>query len=241
MGDSSRINTRRNIYKMIALIVFGLLGATNANLIGGWTPLTDKTTIDTMSNFAFSSMTAESGSNKVYSSSCQITHSMKQLVAGMNYYFEMICGDEKCNATVYDVPWMNSRTLTAHSCTKRHTRLGGLLAGGVSQGCPDAKTIEAAMPTILQGIDMRSNSMFKVMPVTQTVTDCTHQVVAGMKYTFTVTVHDSSCMKSDAGSTLSDCPITDTQMNDQKMRVSIVSQPWMHQQFTLLSAEPIVN
>lgn len=33
-----------------------------------------------------------------------------------------------------------------------------------------------------------------------------------MKYTFTVTVHYSSCMKSDAGSTLSDCPITDTQL-----------------------------
>ncbi|KAJ8309452.1 hypothetical protein KUTeg_014326 [Tegillarca granosa] len=233
------IQYNNEITKMIALIVLGVLSTTNAQLMGGWSPLTNQTTIDIMSSFAMSALTAESRGNKDYSG-CKVTHSEKQVVAGMNYRFTMHCGEEMCTVTVYDVPWMNSRTLSSRSCRQHQARLGGILAGGVSAGCPDAKTIEAAMPTILQGIDMRSNSMLKVMPVSQTVTDCTRQVVAGMKYTFTVTVHYSSCMKSDAGSTLSDCPITDTSLPDEKMKVSIVSQPWMHPQFTLLSVDPIV-
>lgn len=65
--------------KMIALIVLGVLSATNAQLMGGWSDLTNQTTIQIMSSFAMSALTAQSGGNMDYSG-CKVTHSAQQVI-----------------------------------------------------------------------------------------------------------------------------------------------------------------
>jgi len=110
-----------------------------------------------------------------------------QVVAGTNYKFTLLVHGKTCTLVFYEQIWTNTRQISTDTCgvTAPHTRqLGG---GLVDQDPTDQKWTDLISKLAsLNLINLNGANDLEIVAVKQ-------QVVSGMKYDFTLRIHNHVC------------------------------------------------
>ncbi|XP_067682745.1 uncharacterized protein [Haliotis asinina] len=192
------------------------------------------TDVQIMASFAVTSLNGLQGTQN---SLDQVISAKTQVVSGMNYMLTLRLREgyrsQLCEVTVWYQSWTNTKQVTDHHCSPVSKRSAPLL-GGVEPAHLSAP-IQQAVAFAEDALNGKMNSMFRM--VTEKVDHVTHQVVAGMKYSFDLHLVTSSCMNNPDGNGkgISDCPASNSMPQHMTCRVSVLYQIWSHPKFQLLS------
>jgi len=109
----------------------------------------------------------------------------QQVVSGMNYNFTLKYHNHICNIVYYEQSWTNTHQITYDSCSPKAVKRAG---GWVSQDPTDQKWSDmlTMLDTNLNLIHLNGANDLEIMAVKQ-------QVVSGMKYDFTLRIHNQVC------------------------------------------------
>lgn len=219
----------KNISTMQLLVVASVL-AVGMCMPGGWTDgnPSEQKWMDMLNGYVNDNLIT------LTTSGIELKSVSQQVVAGMNYKFNFKDGDRYCELVVYEVSWMNSKSVTSDNCSLATTskrQLGGM-AGGLSAADVNDPDIQKCLASGLDKINAMSNDMFRLV---DTNLVARKQVVAGMKYYLSFqTVESSDCMNNGntMGYTAQNCTVKNTNlmmpMGQTMHHVECVSVPWQN-------------
>lgn len=92
--------------------------------------------------------------------------------------------------------------------------------------------VASSIRVAIDAVNARSNSMYRL--TLSRVVSATKQVVAGLKYTFTLELGESACRNDHSAKEDDECPLT-ASMAVTTYTVQVLSQPWKTPKFTVVS------
>ncbi|XP_041355107.1 multicystatin-like [Gigantopelta aegis] len=203
--------------------------AADSAVVGGAKSVdTTREDVVAMAENALSKLNAKEDTSRTLN---KIVSAKIQVVAGIKYVFttDVQNGNvnEVCQLTILVKAWLSEITLTDHQCGPKTRRsvIGGLEAVHIND-VGLQKSIEFAVHTL----NAKSNSLHMSVPMA--ISNIKQQIVAGVKYEFTMKLVESTCNKEVAIS-LTSCPQLANGLT-QTCDVQVLFQAWTPTQFTLL-------
>ncbi|XP_041353230.1 cathepsin F-like [Gigantopelta aegis] len=190
--------------------------------------------ITSAASTALSTLNSEENSNRVL---VKVISAQTQVVSGAKYYLDLLVRDgttvEKCHLELWSQPWLNHYELLVKNCHVISKRAVGSHMLGALEPSQLNGDVQRAVLFAVDALNGKSNSLFR--SVVKTVSHVHRQIVAGVKFVFTMNMVETSCRNNNQNTAkgLSECPATNGGMN-QHCQVEVLYQAWMTPHYTLL-------